>query len=111
MVAALEWPEPAISIDRHAGGSSLAFTAPLDQLLSATEVNEWAWQGAAFETQALPLPQAPGYPATWDFDSAVETMRRFAAAESNRKAMMLRAIAAQSWKYRLGPVRRLELSK
>jgi cyanophycin synthetase len=95
MVAALEWPEPSISIDRHAGGASLAFTAPLDQLLSATEVNEWAWQGAAVAAQGLPLPQAPGYPATWDFDSALETIRRFAAAESNRKAMMLLAIASQ----------------
>ena len=95
MVAALEWPEPAISTDRHAGGASLAFTAPLDQLLSATEVNEWAWQGAAVAAQALPLPQAPGHPATWDFDSALETIRRFAAAESNREAMMLLAIAAQ----------------
>ena len=95
MVAALEWPEPAISIDRHAGGASLAFTAPLDQLLSATEVNEWAWQGAAVAVQALPLPQAPGYPTTWDFDSALETIRCFAAAESNQKAMMLLAIASQ----------------
>ena len=95
MVATLEWPEPSVSIDRHAGGASLAFTAPLDQLLSATEVNEWAWQGAAFAAQAWPLPQAPGYPATWDFDSAVETIRRFAADESNCKAMMLLAIASQ----------------
>ena len=95
MVDALAWPEPAISIDRHAGGASLAFTAPLDQLLSATEVNEWAWQGAAVAARCLPLPNAPGHPATWDFDSALETVRRFAASESNRKAMMLLAIASQ----------------
>ena len=95
MVNALEWPHPGISIDRHAGGASLAFTAPLDQLLSATEVNEWAWQGAAVAAQGSPLPQAPGHPATWDFDLALETIRRFAASESNRKAMMLLAVAAQ----------------
>ena len=94
MVNALEWPHPGISIDRHAGGASLAFTAPLDQLLSATEVNEWAWQGAA-AAQGSPLPQAPGHPATWDFDLALETIRRFAASESNRKAMVLLAVAAQ----------------
>lgn len=30
----------------HAGGASLAIAAPIDQLFTATEVNEWAWESA-----------------------------------------------------------------
>jgi cyanophycin synthetase len=43
--AALGWPEFAQSTvsRRHAAGTSLALTAPLDQLFTATEVNEWAF--------------------------------------------------------------------
>ena len=95
MLAAMDWPEAVMSMDRHGGGVALAFTAALDQLLSATEINEWAWQGAAAATMQAPLPQAPGHPATWDFDSALQTLRKFAAAESRRDAMMLMAVAAQ----------------
>ena len=95
MLAAMDWPEAVMSMDRHGGGVALAFTAALDQLLSATEINEWAWQGAAVATMQAPLPQAPGHPATWDFDSALQTLRKFAAAESRRDAMMLMAVAAQ----------------
>jgi UDP-N-acetylmuramyl tripeptide synthase len=58
-------------------------------------VNEWAWQGVACQTLDLPLPMAPAHPATWDFDSALHTLRKFAAAESRRDAMALRAVAAQ----------------
>jgi cyanophycin synthetase len=38
----LGWPAGAIVARRHAGGASLAISAPLDQLFLATEVNEWA---------------------------------------------------------------------
>ena len=43
---ALGWPEEKIVIRRHRTGVSLAFTAPADQLYTATEVNEWAWWSA-----------------------------------------------------------------
>ena len=95
MLEALAWPRPSVVADRYASGASLAFTAPLDQLLTATEINEWAWQGVACEMLGLPLPQAPAHPATWDFDSALHTLRKFAAAESRRDVMTLLAIAAQ----------------
>lgn len=38
----LGWPGPRTAVRRHAGGASLALSAPCDQLLVATEVNEWA---------------------------------------------------------------------
>jgi cyanophycin synthetase len=40
--AALGWTMPGVVARRHAGGASLALAAPLDQLFTATEVNEWA---------------------------------------------------------------------
>lgn len=40
--ALLGWPAPACVARRHAGGVSLACSAPPDQLFTATEVNEWA---------------------------------------------------------------------
>lgn len=40
--AKLGWPERRCAVRRHAGGILLAISAPADQLLLATEVNEWA---------------------------------------------------------------------
>ncbi|HKU13363.1 MAG TPA: Mur ligase family protein [Steroidobacteraceae bacterium] len=42
--AALHWPDRGKSIvaRRHAAGTSLAVAAPVDQLFTATEINEWA---------------------------------------------------------------------
>ncbi|WP_347354926.1 Mur ligase family protein [Intrasporangium sp.] len=39
---ALGWPPGAVVARRHTGGVVLAFEAPLDQLFTATEVNEWS---------------------------------------------------------------------
>ncbi len=47
MGAALGWPDPTPLIKRHAGGALLVFSAPRDVLMTATEVNEWAWERAA----------------------------------------------------------------
>lgn len=41
--AVLGWPDPGPVVHRHAGGAFLAFAAPEDVLLTATELNEWAW--------------------------------------------------------------------
>jgi UDP-N-acetylmuramyl tripeptide synthase/very-short-patch-repair endonuclease len=43
---ALGWTQADIVIHRHRTGASLAFAAPMDQLYTATEVNEWAWWSA-----------------------------------------------------------------
>jgi len=51
MRAALGWPDAEIVARVHASGASLAFAAPIDQLLTATEVNEWAWLSALIEVQ------------------------------------------------------------
>jgi UDP-N-acetylmuramyl tripeptide synthase len=45
--AALGWTDPEPRIRRHAGGTTLLFRAPPDLLLTATDLNEWAWERAA----------------------------------------------------------------
>lgn len=94
---ALGWPLSERVERRHPSGVSLAFVAPLDQLFSATEVNEWAWTGA-YEAAHGPLAargHAPGHPATWDEDAAMQTLRAFAAAERQPALVALVRAAEQ----------------
>ena len=85
MLAALGWPRGEIVAARHQRAMSLAFSAPADRLLTATEINEWAWIGAA----GLPAPASPGFPAAEDFDSALHTLRAAAAAEARPRQLQL----------------------
>jgi UDP-N-acetylmuramyl tripeptide synthase len=99
--AQLGWPAPEVATRLQAPGAELAFTAPPDQLLCATEVGEWAWQSLALEAAqpagpaALlpPLPMGPGHPAPGDAASALETLRRLARAEARPRELRLRAEA------------------
>jgi cyanophycin synthetase len=59
-------------------GASLAMSAPIDQLFTATEINEWAWQRASGSNDGF---HAPGHAALCDEVSAIETLRRHAAGE------------------------------
>lgn len=79
MCRALAWPSGSVVAKTYISGASLAFSAPEDQLYTATEVNEWAWVGVACEIQQLPLPHAPGHAAVWDTLSAEYTLRKVAA--------------------------------
>lgn len=47
LLAALGWPPVLPKAIQHGETASLAFVAPIDQLLAATEVNEWAWAQAS----------------------------------------------------------------
>jgi UDP-N-acetylmuramyl tripeptide synthase len=47
MAAQLGWPDPEPLVVHRAGAVLLLLRAPADALLTATEVNEWAWEGAA----------------------------------------------------------------
>ena len=94
MRAALGWQDDgAIVAEPQGEGAVLALAAPRERLFAATELNEWAWQGAACEALRLPLPLAPGHPATWDFDSAQQSLRLLAAAEARPTADALVAQA------------------
>lgn len=102
--AMLGWPGDApCAVRRHARGAALVLAAPLDQLFSATEVNEWAWLAARHIADALrgvDVPHAPGHPAAWDRGAARETLRRHAAAEAD-PALLALAQAARSHALRL----------
>lgn len=43
MLDAVGWAGERLAVRRYQGGASLAFTAPMDALYSATDLNEWAW--------------------------------------------------------------------
>lgn len=84
----LGWADAAIVARPHASGASLALAAPLDQLLSATEVNEWALMSALLssssrEKESRAFLHAPGHPAAWDGDSALHTLRAYSRSERN----------------------------
>ena len=51
--AALGWPHRRTVARRHAGGVLLAISAPVDQLLLSTEINEWALCAALVERDPL----------------------------------------------------------
>ena len=85
MRAALDWPSAALQVRQHHGGAALAFAAPIDQLLSATEVNEWAWQAARGEAEMF----APGHALATDRESALHTLQRQAAAERRPELIAL----------------------
>src|SRR5450631_1246195 len=45
--SALGWPDPMPLIERRTAETTLAFKAPRDAQLTATDLNEWAWERAA----------------------------------------------------------------
>jgi cyanophycin synthetase len=90
MASTLGWPDPQPVAHRHAAGVFLVFAAPEDALLTATEVNEWAWEQAAGEravregfdeAHALPAPAA--------------TFAQRADAERSRPLVRLKAAARE----------------
>ncbi len=87
----LGWPDGPVVARNHESGASLAFTAPADQLYTATEVNEWAWLRALEEVSATCLPRlfAPGHPASWDEASATWTLGAMATEEARPALLAL----------------------
>ncbi|MBT8068785.1 MAG: Mur ligase [Gammaproteobacteria bacterium] len=83
----LDWPSAQFSALHLVGGASLAFTAPIDALYAASEINEWAWAASAFELGAT--TEEP------DFDTAVAAIKASAKEESNAELMWLLHEAAQ----------------
>ena len=93
MRAQLGWPDGHVLWRIHASGASLALSAPVDQLFTATEVNEWAWL-ASIAAARRETFHAPGHAAAWDEDSAPHTLRAVAAGEHNPKLATLLSEAA-----------------
>jgi UDP-N-acetylmuramyl tripeptide synthase len=86
MLEALDWPSARFSSRQLLGGVSLAFSAPIDALYAASEINEWAWAASAFELGVA--AQEP------DFEEALTAIRASAAEEANEELMWLAEEAA-----------------
>ncbi len=93
---ALGWPHAAVVVRRHASGASLAFAAPLDQLYTAAEANEWAWLAslqASHLWTAADWHAAPGHASVGDQECALQTLRAMAVEEANPALIALLAAA------------------
>ena len=93
---ALDWPIGPVVAQPHASGASLAFAAPLDQLFTATDVNEWAWLASVADAHVAvdyAFFHAPGYAAVWDDALALVTLRALAASEAQPQLVALDAAA------------------
>jgi UDP-N-acetylmuramyl tripeptide synthase len=108
--AHLGWELPLLVARPHAGGASLALSAPVDQLYAATELNEWAlcaalvardaarWghleaalQAAAHEAETEPAELIPPVLAE---PAALERLARLARREARPDLMRLLEAAA-----------------
>jgi UDP-N-acetylmuramyl tripeptide synthase len=85
MLDAVGWTGAEIAMRRFAGGASLAITAPVDGLYTATEINDWAWGAAEAAVKGLEPP---------DFHAAAARLRDEIARESNPPLIALQANAA-----------------
>ena len=90
MLEALDWPAARMATRAMSGGISLAFSAPVDALYAATEINEWAWAASAFE-----LGESGEEP---DFDEALRAIRAAVLEEANDELMWLIDEASQHGK-------------
>ncbi|MEN8149310.1 MAG: Mur ligase family protein [Planctomycetota bacterium] len=85
MLAAVGWPDEVLASRAFPGGLSLAFTAPIDALFAATEVNDWAIDAAVARVAGEPAP---------DFEPAAERLRGLIGEEENPALLRLRDAAA-----------------
>ena len=89
---ALHWPAPVFHMKRHPKGATLAFTAPLDLLYTAVELNDWAWLSVLGQDVLF----APGHPSVTDGSSAFQTLQCLARAERQPDLMAFIDKAAEN---------------
>jgi UDP-N-acetylmuramyl tripeptide synthase len=85
--ARLSWANRRTVARRHAGGVSLALTAPVDQLFLATEVNEWALCASLIERDA----------ARWStLEAALVAQASEAAADGSNPASAIQPVVGET---------------
>ena len=85
MLHALDWShEPEFASLALVGGISLVFTAPIDALYAASEINEWAYAACAHELDGAAEP---------DFEATVVALKTSMAEEANPALLRLQADA------------------
>lgn len=88
--AALGWAQPLPVIDRRAAETFLVFRAPPDVLMTATELNEWAWEHAAAAAGENSFERAHAFG-----DEFVGILATRAAAERRPELAALREAARE----------------
>ena len=86
LLAAVGWPHERLCTKALTGGVSLAFSAPIDALYAATEINEYAW--AVIEANAAGS-EVPSVEAT------ASRIRAEIDAEVNPRLLALKAAATE----------------
>ena len=84
LLNAVGWTDEKLTSRAFPGGVSLAFSAPVDGLYAATEINEQAWIVAVAELEGGPVP---------DFQSTAAQLCDTVAAERNPRLVALRTAA------------------
>ncbi|MGB0951810.1 MAG: Mur ligase family protein [Planctomycetota bacterium] len=78
------WGEESTAYRKFPGGLSLAFSAPMDALYAACEMNEWAWAAAEAKLDGQPAP---------DLTEAIDRFKMEIRKESNRPLLRLQKAA------------------
>ena len=78
------WGEEQTEFRKFPGGLSLTFSAPMDALYAACEMNEWAWEAAVAVLDGQPAP---------DLEEAVDRFKMEIRKESNRPLLRLQRAA------------------
>jgi cyanophycin synthetase len=89
--------EIATVVRVHNASTSLALSAPIDQLFTATEVNEWAWETATAQAHPmLNISNAMGDTPNdiGNFDQALARLQRRRDAERKERNDALRVLQA-----------------
>ena len=84
MLNGVGWADESTCSWRLSEGVSLAFSAPVDALYAASEINEWAWACCDSEFNGADVP---------DFDETVKRMRTVIAEEENPGLLKLEVAA------------------
>lgn len=88
LLEAMGWGAEELCVRRFPGGASLAISAPIDSLYTATEVNEHAWEAAV-------SAMTSGEPSAADLAEAAERLRQAAEREANPALLDLRDAAGR----------------
>jgi hypothetical protein len=86
MLAAIGWGDEAIHHIRFSGGLSIAFSAPIDALYAASEINEWVWACCDAEF---------GDGEATDFEEKTAEIKVAIAEEINPRLLTLQAAAIE----------------
>ncbi len=92
ILARLDWTFETVACKTRFSGISLAFTAPLDALYTATEINEWCYARCAVEL-GVPYFSAEGDSVVLDIEEQLEIIHQALALEANPRLIKLASCA------------------